>query len=37
MLGITNTRMKEYFDLWVLLVDSTLDPAEILSRDRSNF
>jgi hypothetical protein len=29
LLGMTNTRMKDYFDLWVLLHDSTLDPAEI--------
>jgi hypothetical protein len=29
LLGMTNTRMKDYFDLWVLLDDSTLDPAEI--------
>ena len=26
---MTNTRMKDYFDLWVLLDDSTLDQAEI--------
>lgn len=29
LLGMTNTRMKDYFDLWVLLDDSTLDPVEI--------
>ncbi len=29
LLGMTSTRMKEYFDLWVLLDDSTLDQAEI--------
>jgi hypothetical protein len=29
LLGMTNTRMKDYFDLWVLLDDSTLDQAEI--------
>jgi hypothetical protein len=29
LLGMTNTRMKDYFDLWVLLDDSTLDPTEI--------
>lgn len=29
LLGITNTRMKDYFDLWVLLDDNTLDEVEI--------
>lgn len=29
LLGMTNTRMKDHFDLWVLLDDSTLDEAEI--------
>ena len=29
VLGITNTRMKDFFDLWVLLHDSTLDDAEL--------
>ena len=29
LLGITNTRMKDYFDLSVLLDDNTLDPAEM--------
>ncbi len=28
LLGLTNTRMKDYFDLWVLLDDRTLDSAE---------
>jgi len=28
VLGITNTRMKDFFDLWVLLRDATLDAAE---------
>ncbi len=27
LLGMPNTRMKDYFDLWVLLGDDTLDPA----------
>jgi predicted nucleotidyltransferase component of viral defense system len=27
LLGMSNTRMKDYFDLWVLLEDSTLDPV----------
>ena len=25
LLGMSNTRMKDYFDLWVLLEGSTLD------------
>ncbi len=29
LLGMANTRMKDYFDLWVLLDDNTLDPSEI--------
>ena len=29
ILGMTNTRMKDYFDLWVLLGENTLDPAEL--------
>ena len=29
VLGITNTRMKDFFDLWVLLQDTTLDDAEL--------
>ncbi len=29
LLGLANTRMKDYFDLWVLLDDPTLDPLEI--------
>jgi hypothetical protein len=28
-LGMTNSRMKDFFDLWVLLHDSTLDDAEL--------
>ena len=28
-LGMTNTRMKDFFDLWVLLHDATLDDAEL--------
>ena len=27
--GLANTRMKDYFDLWVLLDDTTLDPSEM--------
>ena len=29
LLGLVNTRMKDYFDLWVLLDDTTLDPSEM--------
>ncbi|MFD1556354.1 nucleotidyl transferase AbiEii/AbiGii toxin family protein [Paraburkholderia silviterrae] len=29
LLGMVNTRMKDYFDLWVLLTEETLDPAEL--------
>lgn len=29
LLGLINTRLKDYFDLWVLLHDATLDPSEI--------
>ena len=29
LLGMANTRMKDYFDLGVLMADSTLDPLEL--------
>ena len=29
ILGMTNSRMKDFFDLWVLLHDATLDDAEL--------
>jgi hypothetical protein len=29
LLGMANTRMKDYFDLWVLLTEETLDTAEL--------
>ena len=29
LLGMSNTRMKDYFDLWVLLDDKTLNPLEL--------
>jgi len=29
VLSMTNTRMKDFFDLWVLLHDTTLDDAEL--------
>ena len=29
LLGMANTRMKEYFDLWVLLTEGALEPTEL--------
>lgn len=29
LLGMANTRMKDYFDLWVLMREGTLDPVEL--------
>jgi hypothetical protein len=29
ILGMANTRMKDFFDLWVLLHDTTIDDAEL--------
>jgi hypothetical protein len=29
LLGMANTRMKDYFDLWVLLTEGGLEPAEL--------
>lgn len=29
LLGMANTRMKDYFDLWVLMTEGTLDLAEL--------
>jgi Nucleotidyl transferase AbiEii toxin, Type IV TA system len=29
LLGMANTRMKDYFDLWVLLTDGALEPAAL--------
>lgn len=29
LLGMANTRMKDYFDLWVLMTDSRLAPTEL--------
>ena len=37
LLGMTNTRMKDYFDLWVLLDDGTLDPIEIFRAIEATF
>ncbi len=29
LLGMANTRMKDYFDLWVLLTENALESAEL--------
>ena len=29
LLGMANTRMKDYFDLWVLMAEGTLNPTEL--------
>ena len=29
LLGMANTRMKDYFDLWVLLTEGALEPTEL--------
>lgn len=29
LLGIANTRMKDYFDLWILVTEGTLEPTEL--------
>ncbi|HWT18622.1 MAG TPA: nucleotidyl transferase AbiEii/AbiGii toxin family protein [Variovorax sp.] len=29
LLGMANTRMKDYFDLWVLMTEDMLDPSEL--------
>lgn len=34
---MTNTRMKDFFDLWVLLHDTTLDDAELLRAVEATF
>jgi hypothetical protein len=36
-LGMTNTHMKDFFDLWVLLHDTTLDDAELLRAVEATF
>lgn len=36
-LGMTNSRMKDYFDLWVLLGDTDLDPTELKSATDATF
>lgn len=37
LLGMANTRMKDYFDLWVLLNEDTLDPAELHRAAQATF
>jgi hypothetical protein len=37
LLGMANTRMKDYFDLWVLLTEETLDPAELHRAAQATF
>lgn len=37
LLGMTNTRMKDYFDLWVLLGEDTLDAAELRRAIKATF
>ena len=29
LLGMANTRMKDYFDLWILMTEGTLEPTEL--------
>lgn len=37
LLGMANTRMKDYFDLWVLLTEGTLDAAELQRAVKATF
>ncbi|MBC7701945.1 nucleotidyl transferase AbiEii/AbiGii toxin family protein [Aquabacterium sp.] len=37
LLGMANTRMKDYFDLWVLLTEEALEPAELQRAIRATF
>jgi hypothetical protein len=37
VLGMTNTRMKDFFDLWVLLRDDTLDNGELERAIKATF
>ena len=37
VLGMTNTRMKDFFDLWVLLHDTTLDDAQLRQAIEATF
>lgn len=37
LLGMANTRMKDYFDLWVLMTEGTLDPTVLRSAIAATF
>ncbi len=37
LLGMANTRMKDYFDLWVLLTEGALEPAELQRAVKATF
>ncbi len=37
LLGMTNSRMKDYFDLWILLRDDDLDPAKLRQAIEATF
>nr|WP_296656262.1 nucleotidyl transferase AbiEii/AbiGii toxin family protein [Rhodoferax sp.] len=37
LLGLANTRMKDCFDLWVLMEDATLDPSEMCRAIEATF
>jgi len=37
LLGLANTRMKDYFDLWVLLGEDTIDPSELRNAIEATF
>lgn len=36
-LGMANSRMKDYFDLWILLRENTLDPTELKRATEATF
>jgi hypothetical protein len=37
LLGLANTRLKDYFDLWVQLVEETFDPAKLRGAVEATF
>lgn len=37
LLGMANTRMKDYFDLWILLTEDALGPAELQRAAQATF
>lgn len=37
LLGLANTRMKDYFDLWVLLGEDTINPSELRDAMKATF